>query len=88
MSNRYSVNVPSYYGVSLARKTALRECVMHSSLRSEFSKGYVPNETLDHFSERMDNFIQKKGLHIIEEKPVLSIDGNQYDIDICFTVAW
>lgn len=88
MNNRFVVDVPSCYGVRLARTTALRECVMHSRLFKEFSKGYQDGEDLDRFSERMDDFIRERNVRIIDEKIVGRIDGDRYRTDVEFVVTW
>ena len=90
MRNTFVATVPACYGVKLARDTALRRCVVESSLRRDFAKGRIPDEDLEHFSKRMSDFIRERGLIIVSEKPIVRIDEDRdrYTADVVFTVAW
>lgn len=88
MHNRHVVTVPSCYGVRLARETALRECVMHSSLYLDFRKTHRKGETLDEFTQRMDDFIRDRNVRVIDEKIHGRIDGDRYKTEVTFTVTW
>lgn len=90
MGSTFTTTVPACYGIKLARKTALRDCVMKSSLYQEFRKGSFIGEDLEHFSKRLDNFILEKEVRIVKETPIARIDEerDRYVADVVFTLAW
>lgn len=88
MDNRYFVTVPTCYGVRLARETALRECVMNSTLYLDFRKTRRDGEDTDAFIQRMDNFIRERNVRIVDEKVHGRIDGDRYKTEVGFIVAW
>ena len=91
MINTYTAKVPGCYGAKLGRKTAYRECVHNVlSLHKEFLATIpdINNISTDDYSVRSDYFIKTKGLRILSEKPVARLDGNQYVVDVYYTVTW
>ena len=88
MNNRFVVDVPSCYGVRLARETALRECVMNSALYLDFRKTRRDDENTDEFIQRMNDFIRDRNVRIVDEKVHGRIDGDRYRTDVEFVVTW
>jgi hypothetical protein len=90
MRATFVTTVPACYGVKLARKCALRDCVMHSCLYMDFRNGSFLGEDLKHFSARMDDFVREKGLRIVKETPIARIDEecDRYVADVEFTITW
>ena len=90
---KHIVRQPACLGVTLGRKFALRACVVEvHSLYSEFRKATadVDRDVLntEEYSNMLMEFIKNKGLHAVEEKPILKIDGDRYHVDIEYKVVW
>ena len=88
MNNRHFVTVPTCYGVSLARETALRKCVMHSALYLDYRKTRRDDENTDEFVQRMNDFIRDRNVRIIDEKVHGRVDGDRYKTEVGFIVTW
>lgn len=93
MDNIFKDREPSFFGVSLGRELAIRGCVIgHPVLNHEFNSAIsdFERETMssDIWAGLVTEFAKKKGLKIIDEKPILKIEGNDYRIDIEYTITW
>lgn len=89
MENVYVTRQPSCYGVRLGRECAIRACVINTpALRREFDALYDPGTQTDIWSELVKEFATRKGLNIVSENPVMTIDGNCYDVDIEYRIVW
>ena len=93
MDNIFKTREPSFFGVSLGRELAIRGCVIANSLLnhefnstiSDFERKFMPS---DIWAGLIAEFAKKKGLRIIDEKPILRIEGNDYRVDIEYTITW
>ena len=93
MDNIFKTREPSFFGVRLGRELAIRGCVIGNSLLhhefhntiSNFERKIMPS---DIWAGLISEFAKKKGLRIIDEKPILKIEGNDYRVDIEYTITW
>lgn len=89
MENVYVTKEPSGYGVRLGRECAIRACVVNTpALRHEFAALYDSDTQTDIWAELVKEFATRKGLKIVSEKPIMTIDGNHYDVDIEYRIVW
>ena len=89
MANIYLTREPACYGVRLGRECAIRACVVNvPMLRCEFDALYDPDTQTDIWADLVKEFATKKGLKIIREDPIMTIEGNRYDVDIEYAIVW
>lgn len=79
--------------IELNRTSALKKCVLNvKSLKDEFYKSVdfsvFDPDFADKLNIRMFDFIKEKGLHIIDENPVVVIEDGRYEIVVNYIIGW
>lgn len=88
--NRFIVIVDNVFGVSGGQKLALMKCIHENVfLHREFmDTRYERNMSTDRYREVVRDFIEAKGLTIVDEKPVARVKGDRYVVDVHYTITW
>jgi hypothetical protein len=42
----------------------------------------------DEYADMVAKFVKDRGLHVVDETPILKIDGDRYHVDIAYRIAW
>lgn len=81
------------HDVEFNRRMALERCVLRTPrLNNEFHKtvGYDvfdPNWK-EKIMSKLYDFIKEKGLHIIDEKPFVTIEDGKYKTFVSYQISW
>ena len=87
--NTFNVTLENEFFLSDARSRALRRCAYQAPmLRSEYNKEVGHCDSTEEWVAKTREFIRKKGLRIISEKPVVRTKDDRYVVDVYFTIAW
>ena len=87
--NTFNVILEDEHFIGGARTRALRRCAYQAGmLRSEYNKEVGHCDSTDEWVAKTREFIRKKGLRIISEKPVVRVKDDRYVVDVYFTIAW
>ena len=79
--------------VEFNRRMALEKCVLRTPRRdNEFHKTlecdiFDPNWK-EEITTKLNDFIKEKGLHIIDEKPFVTIEDGKYKTFVSYRVSW
>lgn len=91
--NTCSLTVSNVMDAKLGRKAALHKYVLgDAKLREEFYEGVkkaVYTMTPAEATEALDNFIKRKAIVILSEKPFVKLDEerNWYRVNVIYTIA-
>lgn len=92
--NAVCINIElASHDVEFNRRMALKKCVLRTPrLNNEFHKT-VECDVLDptwkeEFTTKLNDFIKEKGLHIIDEKPFVTIEDGKYKTFVSYQVSW